>query len=197
MSGSEQEREPAEPPRLAERIAAGDPAAEAELVARFRRGVVVIARRACGDVEQAQDVAQEVFRVALERIRSGAVNDPDRLPGFMASLARNLAVEADRARRECRRRGAGESEAQGVAARGASPLEAVLQAEEQRQAREVLEEVATGRDREVLRRVYLAGEHREEVCRALGLSRLQLTRVLFRARERFRALWLSRSELER
>ncbi len=194
MQRGSEEREEAGSAGLAERIAAGDRAAEAQLVERFRRGVTVIARRACGDAGLAEDVAQEVVRVAIERIRAGSLREPDRLPGFVAGLARNLAVDADRRRRARGQHAAGDAADLAVPAPGPSPLQDVLDREQSQRAREVLDEVAIGRDREILRRVYLNGDAREDVCRELGLSRLQLARILFRARERFRALWMSRQE---
>ena len=38
------------------------------------------------------DIFQETFRIALEKIRKGQIREPDRLSGFIAALARNLVV---------------------------------------------------------------------------------------------------------
>ncbi|HKD10487.1 MAG TPA: sigma factor, partial [Thermoanaerobaculia bacterium] len=75
---------------LASRIRIGDRQAEAELVARYQRGVTLLLRRSAGDPSLAEDLAQETFRIALEKIRRGDLREPEKLAGFLCSLARNL-----------------------------------------------------------------------------------------------------------
>lgn len=55
-------------------------------------------------------------------------------------------------------------------------------------ARLMLEELPTPRDRDLLVRFYLNDESKDDVCAALGLSDEHFNRVIFRARNRFRAL---------
>ena len=57
-----------------------------------------------------------------------------------------------------------------------------------RVARMILDEMPTARDREVIVRFYLEDESREDICAALALSDEHFNRVIFRARNRFRAL---------
>lgn len=78
---------------LAERIRAGDTPAEKQLVERYSRGVRIILRNAGADRSIEDDLHQETFRIALEKIRKGDVRDPSMLSGFIASLARNLATD--------------------------------------------------------------------------------------------------------
>jgi len=54
----------------------------------------------------------------------------------------------------------------------------------------ILEELPTERDRAVLRRFYLGQETKDRICADYGLSSLQFNRVLHRARDRFRELWV-------
>ena len=78
-----------------------------------------------------------------------------------------------------------------MAAPGLSSLDAVARREEARDIAQTLESLPTERDREVLRRFYLTVEDKDRICDDLGLTRLQFNRVLYRARERFRELWLA------
>ena len=78
---------------MVQRIIDGDRTAEAELVARYARGIRVIISRASSDRAAVDDLCQETFRIALEKVRRGDVRDPDRLAGFICSLARNLVVD--------------------------------------------------------------------------------------------------------
>jgi RNA polymerase sigma-70 factor (ECF subfamily) len=178
-----------EPAALAQRIHAGDASAERLLVERFSRGVRAILRHATREAADVDDLYQETFRIALERIRDGAVREPSQLAGFIAALARNLAIEHFRRGRHI---SPGNAELLNeMEAPGQSPLDSIAAGEQAECVRRVLEELPVQRDREVLRRYYLTADDKDGICRDFGLSRLQLNRVLFRARERFREHWLS------
>jgi RNA polymerase sigma-70 factor (ECF subfamily) len=68
-------------------------------------------------------------------------------------------------------------------------LAQLLQKEKAGVVRQVLGELYSQRDREVLYRFYVAEEDKEQICIDLGLSSLHFNHVLFRARERFRNLY--------
>jgi RNA polymerase sigma-70 factor (ECF subfamily) len=57
----------------------------------------------------------------------------------------------------------------------------------------VLAELPSERDRQVLFRFYLAEEDKDQICKDLGLSSLHFNRVVFRARERYRDLYLKKT----
>jgi RNA polymerase sigma-70 factor (ECF subfamily) len=172
---------------LAKRIQAGETLAEKELVERYSRGVRVILRNAGADRFAADDLHQETFRIALEKIRQGDLRDPSMLSGFLAGLARNLAT--DHFRRKARSPSEDPETLESVHSTERSALERLLDQEEAQCARQLLDELTTRRDREILRRFYLSSEEKENICRDLGLSSLQFNRVLFRARERYRELY--------
>ncbi len=86
-------------PRNSWRVSAeGERTAEEELVRRYTRGVSIILRRLAGTAAAADDLYQEVFLRAVEKIRAGEVRDPERLSGFICALARNLAIDHFRRR---------------------------------------------------------------------------------------------------
>jgi RNA polymerase sigma-70 factor, ECF subfamily len=179
---------------LAQRIQRGDSPAEALLVARFSRGVRTVIRHVSSDPTMADDLFQETFRLGLERIRAGALRDPSQVAAFLAGLARTLATEHFRRLRRAPQEDA--SVLERMAAPGGSSLDAVTRREEAGQIAATLESLPTDRDREVLRRFYLTMDDKERICADLGLTRLQFNRVLHRARERFRELWLASSTHE-
>src|SRR5262245_30829914 len=74
-------------------IMAGDQLAEKELVQRYSRGMSIIIRHRVKNVADVEDLCQETFRKALEKIRRGEVREPEKLSGFICSMARNLAIE--------------------------------------------------------------------------------------------------------
>lgn len=69
-------------------VRSGDPALERELVLRFRPRVVLFARRHTRDAALAEDIAQEVLTTVLQRLRSGEVDDPERIGSFILGTAR-------------------------------------------------------------------------------------------------------------
>jgi RNA polymerase sigma-70 factor (ECF subfamily) len=174
---------------LVDRIQAGDRNAEDEFVARYARGVAVILRRACGDRFAVDDLCQDTLATALQKIREGAVRDPERLSGFVASLARNLAIQHGR-RTSAHRTST--SDAGRIEDPADDPLERVIRAEDAFVVRQVLEELPTERDREILLRYYIHDQDRDEICAVLGLTREHFARVLFRAKDRFRELYEQR-----
>jgi hypothetical protein len=116
------------------RIQAGESAAESELVARFSHGLLLMLRRLVRNPALADDLHQETFALVLAKVRRGEVREPERLPGFLRSTARNLFI-ADR-RKEARYRALDEDAEHGLhpapalADRGPAPLERVLAEEE-------------------------------------------------------------------
>src|SRR5262245_24029411 len=179
------------PQALARRLRAGDPPAEDELVRRYQRGVGAVLRRAGADAATAEDLSQETFAMSLRKIRAGEIREPERLAGFLCSLARNLAIE--HFRKAGSRRTAGLPDAD-FASAAPSPLDDLLKIERAAVVRRVLAELPSERDRQVLFRFYLGEEEKDRICRDLGLSSLHFNRVVFRARERYREIYLERTK---
>jgi RNA polymerase sigma-70 factor (ECF subfamily) len=181
-------------PDLVQRIQAGEATAEAELVERFSRGLGLALRRLAPSAALADDLLQQTLWLTIRKVRQGEIADPERLAGFIHSTARNLFI-ADR-RKEARYVTAAEDlppalreATAGAAQAEPSPLQQVLREEEARLARQLLGELRVGRDRELLLRFYLASDSKEDICRDLGVDPERFSRVLHRARERFRDLW--------
>jgi RNA polymerase sigma-70 factor (ECF subfamily) len=173
---------------LALRIMDDDWDAEAELVERYSRGVSILIRRETGAAAIAEDLVQEVFRIALEKIRRGDLRDPEKLSGFMSSLARNLVIEHFRrlARQESLPL---DEEFNQLPDPAPGQLEELLRKEKRRIVRQIINELNSDRDRQILFRFYIAEEDKERICKELGLTGLHFNRVLFRARERYRELY--------
>lgn len=184
-----------DPARLVARIQAGDRTAEAELVARFSHGLLLMLRRLAQNPALADDLHQETLALVLEKIRRAEVREPERLAGFIRSTARNLFI-ADR-RKEARYRSLddGREDEEGAPRetvfvdRGPAPLDRALAGEEARQVQRLLDELRYDRDRQVLLRFYLSDHSKEEICADLEIEPGHFNQVLFRARERLRELW--------
>ena len=177
------------PAELVAKILSGDRRAEEALFERYRRGIATILRQTLGSRAVAEDLFQETFRLALEKVRAGELRDPERLPQFLNSLARNLAIDYFR---KNTRRGTDE------------PLESVdhtleiepsqyaqlARREKGQLALEVLRQLGNDRYRQLLYRYYIAEEEKASLCADFDLSSLHFNRVLFRARQHYRELFL-------
>jgi RNA polymerase sigma-70 factor, ECF subfamily len=180
---------------LVSRIVAGDAGAEAELVERFGDGLLFLLRRWTRDATTAEDLYQETVRLALEKIRRGEVREPDKLVGFLRSLAKNLSIHHYRrgSVRGERERDLEEVGADGVADPAPTdPLAHLLRAEKAALVRQVIAEMPVERDRQVLFRFYIGEEEKERICADLALTGPDLNVVLFRARQRYRRLFEGR-----
>jgi len=169
------------------RIRAGDADAESELVSRYSRGVTILIHCASRDESAVDDLHQQTFQIALEKIRRGDLREPEKLSGFICSLARNLVI--DHFRRAAAHRFTGPVDEARVADSAPGPLEDLLRVEKASIVRSVLAELPSERDREILFRFYIAEDEKDSICRDLGLTSLHFNRVLFRARERYRELY--------
>jgi RNA polymerase sigma-70 factor (ECF subfamily) len=159
-----------------------------ETLRQLRAGVLFILNRMVQEPALAEDLCNETFRIVLERLRRGPLEDPGKLDSFLAQTARNL-VMADRRRTIRRHTVTGEQAAiDDFADERSDPGN---QAESQERAaaiRKVLQELPNLRDRQLLVRHYLDDEDKSSICRDLNLTEEHFNRVVYRARERFRVL---------
>jgi RNA polymerase sigma-70 factor (ECF subfamily) len=174
---------------LVRRIASGDATAEGELFQRYSRGLLFLLRRLAPEL--AEDLHQETFRIVLERLRKRELDDPAGLAGFLRGIARNLVI-AERRKSARRRTDADEEELAQAVSPTPGQLSAVLLDEEAETVRQLIRELPTERDRQLLLRFYVTEEDKESLCADLGLDSLHFNRVLFRARQRFKELLLER-----
>lgn len=157
------------------------------MVQRYGRGLLYLLRRRTGDAELALDVRQDAFRIAIEKLRTSELNEPERLGAYLRGIALNLLL-AD-SRKAARRGTTADSDAIEAAADDRpGPFAEVSRTQVQQAVRTLLRELRVARDREILIRVYLDEEDKESICQALQIDSAHFNRVLFRAKQRFRAL---------
>jgi RNA polymerase sigma-70 factor (ECF subfamily) len=166
-------------------IAASREVAERELL-RHYPGLVALLMRRVGDRQLALDLLQDAIVTALTKLDGGGRVDPDTIAGFVFRAAMN---HLRNHRRHERVRGPDGQSADGVEADAAvSPAEQSQRQVLRQVVRRVLEDLPAGRDRELIVRFYLDEQDKDDICRSLGLSDAQFSRVIFRARERLRTL---------
>ncbi len=181
---------------LVDRIRAGEREGEVDLVRRFGRGISMLLRRLVADPHRQEDLYQETLRLLIEKVRRGEIREPEKLGGFAAAMARNLV--RDQGRRYARRKTdpAGDT-LEPLPDPGLGPLGQLLRSEKVGFVREVLADLPTARDRELLTRHYLTQDDKQHICQDLDLSPAHYDRVLYRARQRYKARFLAHAEAKR
>lgn len=87
--------------RIVRGAGAGARAAEAELCRRFAPRVVSYGLRHLRDAAAADDLAQRVLMLTLEKLRGGNVREPDRIASFILGSARLTAQAMRRGQARC------------------------------------------------------------------------------------------------
>ena len=174
---------------LVRRIIVGDGSAEEELVRRYKDGVSIINRKIVQSHFVTEDISQETFKKALEKIRHGDVREPERLSGFICSMARNIAIDYVRKERKSSKETEIEKPEQ-IPAAAPDQFELLYRKERAEIVRQVIDELKVKRDREVILRYFIAEEEKDQICADLGLTRGQFNGVIFRALKRYKELYV-------
>lgn len=168
---------------LLARIASGDARSEEEFVRRFEAHVRTLVRRHCRPNDpDVSDIVQEVLTSVLERLRDGAILSAHALPSYLRTTVVRTAT-AEYRRRPLRPQADTDAvettvdETQDVA-------DDIDRQQRNRLVRQLIAELPTHRDREIIRRFCIEEDSKEEVCRALGIDPSHFHRVTFRARQR-------------
>jgi len=154
-----------EPAGLAERILAGDRAAEAELVDFFGPRVFAILCARTQDREASRDLLHDALIGILRALRRGELRDSEKLPAFVASVARNIAHTHLRGR--VRSRLSQPIEEDDLACPGHG--DAFEAAERQTLVRRALAQLDTT-DREILMRILVAGQKLTAIAQSMGMN---------------------------
>jgi RNA polymerase sigma-70 factor (ECF subfamily) len=171
---------------LVHRIETGDECAESELVERYARSIKLILLKRTGNVQLANDLCQDTFVITLKKLRAGDLKNPGSLAAFIRQTAVNISI--DHFRKEKRYI----HQDDGTISLHHSHRDHKAREIDNQTTRSVLENaldrLAMSRDREILRRFYLADEDKVQICRDLQLTSTHFDRVLYRARKRMRVL---------
>jgi RNA polymerase sigma-70 factor (ECF subfamily) len=179
---------------LVGRVEAGDGRAESELVERYARSVKLILLKRTGSVQLANDLCQDTFIVTLKKLRAGDLKKPQCLWAFIRQTAVNLSIDHFRKEKRYIYQD-DESISLHLSHRDHKAREIDRQTASV-SLEKVLAQLAVSRDREILRRFYLADEDKVSICTDLKLSASHFDRVLYRARKRMSELIVQQKGLK-
>ncbi|HUU19615.1 MAG TPA: sigma-70 family RNA polymerase sigma factor [Sedimentisphaerales bacterium] len=166
---------------------AGDKAAYEKLYDRYAPLVRAVCYDMTGNLADAQDLAQDVFMRAYEKLDH--LRDPERFGKWLVGIARLRCREWKRQRLRSQNKNVGLKDYQAVAPD--PPDDSRI---------ELLREMITTlpeKERLALHTFYLQGSSAEAAHRIMGLSRSGFYRVLERARKRLEQLLIAEQENNR
>lgn len=173
--------------RIVQGIRDGEAGAESAMVERYSKGLRYLLTRRIGDAERARDLLQDTFYIAIAKLRETDLETPERLAGYLRGIAIRVAMNAGRRRQ--REPYPMEVEAvERIPDREPRQFEHVAREQTLKAVHKLLKSMPVKRDRDLLTRLYVHDQDKQEICEALGLDSLHFNRVLFRAKNRFRKL---------
>lgn len=169
-------------PQLVAAALDGDRVAQGELVERYQGMVMSIGLKRLGDYAEAQELCQEVFVKALDRLHQ--LQEPEAFGGWLRSITVRMAIN-----RQVRRPPVVSAEPQTLAATcsvNATPEDAAVRVEQAEQVHLGLGRLGA-MDRDTLTAFYLRGESLVEISASTGAPVGTIKRRLHVARKRLAA----------
>ena len=175
--------------QLVDRVLAGDSEAFGDLVARHQRWITVVALRSTGNLEEADEIAQDVFLRAYRAL--GGWRREASLRTWLGQILRN--------RLRDRSRSAGPVlEPLEEAPDPAVPPEQerrMLDSELLQALRRAYDAIPEGRQRDVVRLRYLEGRRLDEIAGILGLQVGTVKAHLFRGTQKLKGMLAGMDEV--
>jgi RNA polymerase sigma factor (sigma-70 family) len=167
---------------LVQQIQANDPAGMEALHKVFSRGLRYHLARQIG-AQDVDDRLHDIFLVVVRAIQRGDLREPERLMGFVRTVAqRTVAAQIDTVVKKRSREADFESAPQ-VEACGLNPEAMALAREKAQILQSALAELSQ-RDREILERFYLKEQTPEQICAEMNLTDTQFRLSKSRAKAR-------------
>lgn len=172
---------------LAAAIANGDAGAEEEMALLYEPGMRRILRTRTDRPEDVDDLVNDVWALALPKLRNGELRDLAALPAWLNAFARRVASNYLKkfARKASK---SNDYRIDRLVAPGDCPYAQLEWEQAYRIACTILDELPVERDRAILVRFLIAEEDKEAICKDLELSTIAFSKVLHRARTRFKEL---------
>jgi RNA polymerase sigma factor (sigma-70 family) len=171
---------------IVRQIQANEPAGMEALHNVFTRGLRYHVARQIG-TQDMDDRLHDIFLVVVRAIQRGELREPERLMGFVRTVAqRSIAAGIDTAVRK-RNRETDFDSAPPLEGRGLNPEEMALARERARIVQSALAQLSA-QDREILERFYLKEQTQEQICAEMNLTETQFRLGKSRAKARFGAI---------
>ena len=187
--GTPEKRELESEEDLVAHILSGSRQAEQRFYERYFPTVRLILERRTGNFADAQDLAQDTLLIVLRKLRSDGLEDPAALAAYIHRTAKYVFLGKAR-RLENRNESVPTDELdKSMSSESLDGYASAAREEAGRIVRSLLSELRQERDRDILTQHYILGISKPAVCENLQLTETQFDRVIYNARNRFRALF--------
>lgn len=179
-------------PQIVADILAGNASAETRLVQEYERGLLFILRRACNnDQELAADLVQDTWQIVITKIRAQELKDPSKLSSFIIQIGKNLAIAHYRKASVQRTESLEQFDHAEQTDQADNPEDILLRHNQAMMVKTVVRSLDKKRDRDIMFRLFVKGQDKSLICQELKLDKSHFDRVLYRAKQRFRKLWIT------
>jgi len=142
---------------------------DADALERLRERLRLFAARRLGNWDEAEDVAQEAIRRAIESLRAGRVQNPQALPAFcfqtVVHVCQHRSLSAGREAKALRRFASED----GTSSEASDPLHGLISDERRAAVRRAIDQLDAG-DRDLLTLSFVETQDAASIGRRLGLS---------------------------
>ena len=173
--------------QLCEQIMAGDAGAENQFVTEHYRWLLFIVRQKFRNTDLHMDIVQDAFMLVITKLKSNQVRQLHTIRAYLRTCAINIGHEYLRKNQKYSSAMA-QDQLDWLADEQTGILDQLAWEDGLRQVKQVVEELPTERDREILKLFYFAHHSKAEVCEQLDLSAAHFDRVIYRARQRLKEL---------
>jgi RNA polymerase sigma factor (sigma-70 family) len=149
-------------------------------------GLKLVLLRMTRNLDTAAELLQDVMIKGILAVRAGRIDSLERLPAYMHEVAKNAALSL--ARRAPMTLAAELPEGNYWSNDVPTPLDCYESAELRHFALQVLQELPTERDRNIIQGFYMHGHSKIELMAAFAINKDQFDKVISRARQRMREL---------
>lgn len=171
---------------LIDRIVHGDRKAEKQLIESYYQGLLFVLYRQTDAFSLAEDLVQDTFVIVIRKLRNGDLRNPDALSSFIRQTGINTLIAYRR--QQARRQTESTEHADAFESQQESLVHQLQKQDNVELVRRLLAQLSTKRDKDLLTRYYLYDEDKQALCDEYALTTAHFDRVLFRARQRLKAL---------
>ena len=172
------------------RLGDGDPEIQDHFARYFGELIRIKASARLRSTQAADDIRQETLMRVLKAARIGTIEHPERLGGYVNTVANNVISEIFRKDGRVSQLPEDASEISS----GEEGAEAELAYAQRKELVQKALDKMPPKDRELLQRIYLHEEDKDAVCKAMGVSREYLRVLLHRARGGLRSAMKGRGQ---
>ena len=165
------------------------------LIKENYQGLRLLILKSTRDEATAADILNDAIATALEHLQANRIAQPEQIAGYVYQVAMNH-LRNHRRKMDERRDKRVDSDTLDNLPGDSASVDTLAERSIAQQVRKLIEELPTERDRLIVKRFYLDEDDKEAICRDLSLTQLHFDKVIFRARQRMKAI-LERSGLSR